>query len=112
LDDNDDGGAAHGERRSRPDRPAREVAPARRAGPAGRGPEEGLLADAQALDRGAVARHVLALEVVEQPAAAPDELEEPTPAVVVLVVGLEVVGELVDAGGQQGDLDLRRPGVV
>src|SRR5581483_9233411 len=33
-------------------------------------------------------------------------------AVVVLAVGLEVLGELLDAGGEEGDLHLRRAGVV
>jgi hypothetical protein len=32
--------------------------------------------------------------------------------VVVLLVGLEVVGEVVDAGGEQGHLDFRGAGVV
>src|SRR5690606_38216359 len=67
---------------------------------------------AQLLDQALVALVVLALEIVEQAAAAVDQLQEAAAAVVILLVDLEVLGQLLDAGGQQGDLDLRRAGVV
>src|SRR5689334_20549739 len=71
-----------------------------------------LLADAERVDQLAVAIEVLVLEVVEQPTALADQLEEATTRVVVLLVRLEVLGEVVEALGQERDLDLGRPGVA
>src|SRR5207237_8693987 len=65
----------------------------------------------QALDQGSVAFDVLSAEVLEQPPAPPDHLEEPSSLVVILLMGLEVLGELIDAPGQDGDLDLGRTGI-
>src|SRR5690606_12853637 len=70
-----------------------------------------LLADAEAADERPVPLRALAPEVVEQAAALTDELEQTAAGVVVLLVGLEVLGELADAGAQQGDLDLGGPGI-
>ena len=52
-----------------------------------------------------------ALEVIEQPAPLPHELEQPAAGVVVLRVGLEVFRQVVDSLTQQRDLDFRRPGI-
>src|SRR5215204_6305798 len=71
-----------------------------------------LAANAELLDQRAVARLVLALDVVEERAALGDHLQEATPGMVVLGVGLEVLGQVVDAFGQDCDLDLGRPGVA
>src|SRR5262245_57442049 len=71
-----------------------------------------LLTDAQPFDQLLVPADVLALQVVEQAAALADELEQPAARVVVLLVGLEVLGELVDPLREQGHLHLRRPGVL
>src|SRR5262245_26916288 len=67
---------------------------------------------AELLDQGAVALEVRALQVVEQPSAAPDELEQAAARVVILRVRAQVLGELVDPGGEKGDLHLRRTGVA
>src|SRR5574343_513020 len=72
----------------------------------------GLLAQAQLLDQCSVTLSVLALQVGQQALALVDHLQQTAAAMVVLGVGLEVRGQLVDAGGQQGDLDFRRAGVV
>src|SRR5438067_5157045 len=68
-------------------------------------------AQAEAGDQRPITLHVVVADVVEQPATTPDEHQESPPTVVVLLVDLQVVGELVDALGQQRDLHLRRPGV-
>ena len=60
--------------------------------------ESGLPPQTELLDQGAVALEVRALEVVEQAAAAPDELEQAAARVVVLRVRAQVLGELVDPG--------------
>src|SRR5215207_9158217 len=78
----------------------------------GRQSDRALAADAELLDQRAVARLVLALDVVEERAALRDHLQEATPGMVVLGVGLEVLGQVVDAFGQDCDLDLGRPGVA
>src|SRR4051812_4727343 len=70
-----------------------------------------LAPEAELLDQGAVALEVLLRQIVEQPAAAADELEQSAARIVILRVRAEMVGELVDAGGQEGDLHLRGPGV-
>ena len=69
-------------------------------------------AQTELFDQGLVALVVFALQVVQQAAAAVDQLQQATTAVVVLLVGLEVAAEVLDAGGQQSDLDFRGAGVV
>src|SRR3990172_5983568 len=69
-------------------------------------------ADAVLVDDGLVALLVLAFHVVEQLAALAHHLEEPAARVVVLLVRLEVLGEMVDPRGEDRDLHLRRAGVV
>ena len=46
--------------------------------------------------------------VVEEPATTTDQHQQATPAVMVLLVDLQVLGEVVDALGEECDLDLRR----
>src|SRR6478736_5861449 len=58
-----------------------------------------------------VALDVVLLDVVEQPATTTHQHQEPSPAVMVLLVDLQVLGEVVDAVGEQCDLHLGRTGV-
>src|SRR5262245_22535784 len=55
---------------------------------------------------------VLALEIAKVAAALPDELQQPAPRAVILLVDLDVLDELVDAGCDQRDLHLGRPRVA
>src|SRR6185312_144178 len=71
-----------------------------------------LAAEAELLDEGAIALEILALQVVQEPAAAADELEQATTRVVVVLVRAQVLGQRVDPLGQHRDLDFRRTGVV
>ena len=71
-----------------------------------------LLAQTEAFDQAAVTREVLALVVVQQLAALADHLEQTTAGVVILGVGLEMIGQAVDAGGQQCDLNFGRTSVA
>src|SRR5204863_10211640 len=75
-------------------------------------PDWELAAEAELLDEGSVALEVLALQVVQKPTAATDQLQEPTPREVILRVGPEMLGEIVDALGQHRDLHLGRAGVL
>ena len=70
-----------------------------------------LLTQTERGDEVAVTLHILGTQVVKQTAALTDQLEQPTAAVVVLLVNLKVVSEVVDALGEQRDLDLRRASV-
>src|SRR5919106_4140532 len=70
-----------------------------------------LSAQAEALDQRPVLVDVRPLHVFEQAAAPPDHPQEATTGVVVFLVDLEVLGELVDALRQQGDLNVGGTGV-
>src|SRR5438105_2456565 len=69
-------------------------------------------ADAQFLDQRLVARLVGTGEIIEQLASLGYKLEQSTPGVVVLDVGLEMLGQIVDAFRQDRDLHLRRTRVA
>ena len=71
-----------------------------------------LLTDAQLCNDCTVALDVLLSKVVEQTAALADHLVHAQTAVVVVGMNLEVSGELLDALGEDSDLDLGRAGVV
>ena len=60
----------------------------------------------------AVAVDVLLGQVVQEVAALTDHHEEAAAAVVVVLVHPQVLGQLVDAGGEDGNLDLGRTGVA
>src|SRR3954469_21631247 len=70
------------------------------------------LAQAQSGDDGLITATIGLTEILEQTGAFAHHLEEATPAGVVLLVETDVLVKLVDASGQEGDLHLRRPGVV
>src|ERR1700736_1548989 len=64
------------------------------------------------LEQRLVARLVLLLDVIEQRTARRHQLQKAAPRMVVLHVGLEVPGEIVDAFRQDRDLNLWRAGVA
>jgi hypothetical protein len=70
------------------------------------------LAKAELLDQLPVPLAVLSLQVVQQLAALADQLEQPAAGMMILDVRLEVIGQSVDAGGDQSHLDFRRTGVA
>ncbi len=59
-----------------------------------------------------VGLRVFTLEVFHQAAAFAHLLDQPAAGGVVLLVHLQVFDQLVDFGAEEGDLDLRRTGVV
>src|SRR2546423_1199905 len=59
-------------------------------------------------DQRPVPLDVVVFHVVEQPTAATDQHQQTPPAVMVLLVDLQVLGELVDAAGEQRHLHLGR----
>lgn len=70
-----------------------------------------LVTDTQPGRDATVPFYVVAPHVVEKSPALPDELHEAPPGVVVPLVHLQVLGQVGDPLGQQGDLDLGRTGV-
>src|SRR5690606_24244243 len=72
---------------------------------------EWLLPDTQSANQIRVPVGILPLEVVEQPPALADELEQTAAGMMILRVGLEMFGEIVDPIAQDGDLDFRGAGV-
>src|SRR5262245_45469786 len=72
----------------------------------------GLAAQTDTLDERAVALYVFGLQVAQQPAPPADELQQTPLGVEVVLVSLHVLRQVVDAPGQQRDLNLRRAGVA
>src|ERR1700675_322732 len=61
--------------------------------------------DAKLADERPVALQVAALQIAQQPAPLSDQHQQPATRVVVLDVAAEVLGQFVDALGEQRDLD-------
>ena len=73
---------------------------------------DALFTQTQFLDDGAVTVDILLHQVVEKVTAMTDHLEQATTGVVVLFVHLQVLGQIVDAAGQDRDLNFGRTGVT
>ncbi len=65
-----------------------------------------VVADAQSLNQFTVLVNVAVFDVLEQAAPLTDELHQAAPRVVVLLVNLEVLGEVADALSEDGNLNL------
>jgi hypothetical protein len=74
-------------------------------------PPPELSPETQARDDVSISGDILAPEVVEHPPAPADHQEQTSPGVVVLLMGLQVLGEIRDAPSEDGDLNLRGTGV-
>jgi hypothetical protein len=79
--------------------------------PASFEPNWSLTSDSQLRDDLTVPLDVGLLQVVQQPTPLTDELQKATTGVVVLLVDLEVLGEVPDALGEKRDLHLGRSGI-
>src|SRR4051794_11124436 len=75
-------------------------------------PDSASATQAESLDQRAVARDVDLGDVLEQPPPPAHQQQQPAPRVVVVLVHLQVLGQVGDALGQQRDLGLRRSGVA
>ena len=71
-----------------------------------------LLTDTESCDDRTVSLDVDLDQIVEQRAALTDHLEQTATGVMVLLVDLEVLGEVVDSLSEQSDLNLGRTGVT
>src|SRR3982074_3319150 len=70
-----------------------------------------LVPESEFLDDPAVSVDVRPLHVVEQASTRTDHLQQAAPAVMVLLVRPEVIGEVVDALREEGHLHSRRAGI-
>ena len=70
-----------------------------------------LLSQVQPSHDTAIPPNIAFFEVVEQAAPLTDELEQSSARVVVLLVDLEMLGQVADSVAEQSNLDLRRPRV-
>src|SRR6185437_12925647 len=68
-------------------------------------------ADAEFLDQILVARFIGAAQIIEKLPALPHHLEQPTARMIVFDVGFEMLGEIIDALGEDRHLHFGRPGV-
>jgi hypothetical protein len=73
---------------------------------------EKLLAEIQLLQQLVVLGKVVTLQVIEELAAAARHLEEAAAAMEVLAVRAQVLGQVIDASGEQRDLDFGRTGIL
>ena len=65
-----------------------------------------LVSETKVRDDLAITFEVSPLEVVEQATASSDHFQQALPAVMILGVSTEVIGEVVDILGENGNLDL------
>src|SRR5687768_14286403 len=72
----------------------------------------GLAAQLEAVDQLLVAARIDFLDVVELTAALRDQKEKAAAAADILLVGLHMLGQRIDALSQKGDLHFRRAGVL
>src|SRR3989338_4481432 len=71
-----------------------------------------VLSDFQALDQRAIASVILALEIIEQLAAAAYQAQQATAGMVILGIVLEMLGQISDACSDQGHLHFGRTSVA
>ena len=74
-------------------------------------PESSLFAKFQLLGDGLIAGHVRGVQVIEQAAALADHHQQSATGTVILLVALKMLGQVINALGEQGDLDVCRTGV-
>jgi hypothetical protein len=68
--------------------------------------QAGLLAYTQFLDQGSVFLNVFVLEIVEQTSPLTNQFQQSLTGMVILLADLEMLGEILDPSGQQGNLHL------
>ena len=71
-----------------------------------------LLAKVQLLQQLGILGKIVLLEVIEQLATAGGHLQEAAAALEILAVRAEMLGQVIDPGGEQRDLDVAGAGVL
>lgn len=78
----------------------------------GRPLEKALLTEIQLLEQLVILGQVVPLQVVEELATAGGHLQKPAARVEVFAVRAQVLGQVIDASGEQRDLDFGRTGIL
>lgn len=63
-------------------------------------------------DETSISLHILSAQIVEEATTLANHHQQATPAVVIVLVLTEMLGQMIDPLGEQGDLDFRRAGVT
>ena len=74
--------------------------------------ERGLLAQVKLLEKLLILAEVVTLDVVEQFATTGCHLQQAAATMEVLAVGAKMLGQVIDPGGQDRDLDFGRSGIL
>jgi hypothetical protein len=81
--------------------------PSTRQAVTGGKPIPGLSAQSKIFDNRSIPVYIFVFHIIEQTAAAADQHQQPSPRMMVLLVDLEMLGEIGNAMGQQGGLNFR-----
>jgi hypothetical protein len=74
----------------------------------GLNPEAPLFTHSQPFDHGTVSIYIFGFQVIEQPAPFADHFQQSPAGMVILCMGFEMIGEVVDPLAQNRNLHLRR----
>ena len=66
-----------------------------------------LLSEPKTLNHTSIAFHVLVLYIVQESSPLADQFQEPSARMMILLMGLEVVRQILYPGAEEGNLDLR-----
>lgn len=66
---------------------------------------------AKLADQCSIPLDIVAVEVIEKPTSLPDEHEQPSTRVVILLVDLQMIRQMIDSRGEECNLHLWRSGV-
>src|SRR5574340_258511 len=70
-------------------------------------PAPRLLSEPETLNHTSIAFHVLVLHIVQESSPLADQFQEPSARMVILLMGLEVVRQILYPCAEEGNLDLR-----
>jgi hypothetical protein len=70
-----------------------------------------LAAQSQPLDNRVVSFDILAFQIIEQLPSLSDQFEQPSSGMVILLVRLEMIGEIADSFTEKSNLNLGRSGI-
>jgi hypothetical protein len=82
-----------------------------RRGPGLTAPSIFLLSNAQSINKRPIPGMINAAEVIQQPTPTPDQLQQSSAGMMILLVSLEMLGQVGNAVGQYRNLNLRRSGI-
>jgi hypothetical protein len=67
--------------------------------------------DTQPFDKRSVSRGILRMQIIQEPAAFPDQAQESATRMMIFRVGLQMLGQLLNTRAEERHLDFRRSAV-